>query len=87
MALCDQLEASFTTGGETQGRLVAAVLHGVLETDGREPVRGEKGLELIMEIALHLDLENQRNIFDHKPLVPGRTKSLPISVGISDVPK
>ena len=37
------------TGGETQGRLVAAVLHGVLETDGREPVRGEKGLELIME--------------------------------------
>ena len=31
MALCDRLEASLTTGDETRGRLLEAVLHEALE--------------------------------------------------------
>ena len=37
MALFDQLEASLTTGGETQGRLVEAVLHKLLSGDKINP--------------------------------------------------
>ena len=37
MALFDQLEANLTTGGETQGRLVEAVLHKLLSGDKINP--------------------------------------------------
>ncbi len=43
MAVCDRLEAGLAAGEETRGRLVGAVLHGVLGVDGEEVSRLNSG--------------------------------------------